>query len=123
MAKKILLVEDSDTTRLSHRIMITRRTNYDVITVANGAEALKFAATQRPDLVLMDVMMPGMDGLEVCRRLRKQASTAKVPIVLLTFRVGDESVSEGFASGCTAYLKKPVEMNELVDTLRQHLGE
>lgn len=123
MAKKILLVEDSDTTRLSHRIMITRRTNYDVITVANGAEALKFAATQKPDLVLMDVMMPGMDGLEVCRRLRKQASTAKVPIVLLTFRVGDESVSEGFASGCTAYLKKPVEMNELVDTLRQHLGE
>ena len=123
MAKKILLVEDSDTTRLSHRIMITRRTNYDVITVANGAEALKLAATQKLDLVLMDIMMPGMDGLEVCRRLRKQAATAKVPIVLLTFRVGEESVSEGFASGCTAYLKKPVEMDELVDTLRQHLGE
>jgi CheY-like chemotaxis protein len=123
MAKKILLVEDSDTTRLSNRIMITRRTNYEVIAVANGAEALKLAATQKPDLVLMDVMMPGMDGLEVCRRLRKQAATAKVPIVLLTFRVGEESVSEGFASGCTAYLKKPVEMDELVDTLRQHLGE
>jgi CheY-like chemotaxis protein len=123
MAKKILLVEDSDTTRLTHKIMIAKRTGYDVITVANGPEALKLAAAQRPDLVLMDVMMPGMDGLEVCRRLRKQEATAKVPIVLLTFRVGDESVSEGYASGCTDYLKKPVVVDELVDTLRKHLGE
>jgi len=123
MAKKILLVEDSDTTRLSNRVMITGRTGYDVITVANGAEALKTAAAQKPDLVLMDVMMPGMDGLEVCRRMRKQEATAKIPIVLLTFRVGEESVSEGFASGCTAYLKKPVEVGELVDTLRRHLGD
>jgi CheY-like chemotaxis protein len=91
MAKKILLVEDSDTTRLSHRIMITRRTGYDVITVANGAEALELATTQKPDLVLMDVMMPGMDGLEVCRRMRKQQATSKIPIVLLTFRGGSAS--------------------------------
>jgi CheY-like chemotaxis protein len=123
MVKRILLVEDSDTTRLSHRIMIKRRTAYEVITVANGMEALKLAAAQKPDLVLMDVMMPGMDGLEVCRRLRKQEATADVPIVLLTFRVGEESVSEGYASGCTAYLKKPVEVNQLVDTLRQYLGD
>ena len=123
MPKKILLVEDSDTTRLTHKIMIAKRTGYDVITVANGPEALKLAAAQKPDLVLMDVMMPGMDGLEVCRRMRKQEATAKVPIVLLTFRVGDESVSEGYASGCTDYLKKPVEVDELVDTLRRHLGE
>ena len=123
MAKKILLVEDSDTTRLTHKLMIARRTGYDVITVANGTEALKQAATQKPDLVLMDVMMPGMDGLEVCRRMRKQEATARVPIVLLTFRIGDESVSEGYASGCTAYLKKPVEPDELVNTLRQHLGD
>jgi CheY-like chemotaxis protein len=123
MSKRILLVEDSDTTRLSHRIMITKRTGYDVIAVANGAEALKLAAVQTPDLVLMDVMMPGMDGLEVCRRLRKQKATAEVPIVLLTFRVGEESISEGYASGCTAYLKKPILPDELVDALRQHLGE
>lgn len=121
--KKILLVEDSDTTRLTNRIMISKRTGYTVIPVANGTEALKLARTERPDLVLMDIMMPGMDGLEVCRRMRKQEATEKIPIVLLTFRVGEESVSDGFASGCTAYLKKPVEMDELVDTLRQHLGD
>jgi CheY-like chemotaxis protein len=123
MAKKILLVDDSDTTRLTHRVMIARRTDYEIIAVANGAEALKLAATHKPDLVLMDVMMPGMDGLEVCRRMRKEPATSRIPIVLLTFRVGEESVSEGFASGCTAYLKKPVEFDELIDTLREHLGE
>ena len=121
--KKILLVEDSDTTRLTNRIMIAKRTGYMVVPVANGMEALKLAITEKPDLVLMDVMMPGIDGLEVCRRMRKQEVTAKIPIVLLTFRVGEESVSDGFASGCTAYLKKPVEMDELVNTLRQHLGD
>jgi len=123
MSKKILLVEDSDTTRLTHRVMITRRTDYEIIAVANGADALKLAVTHKPDLVLMDVMMPGMDGLEVCRRMRKEPATSRIPIVLLTFRVGEESVSEGFASGCTAYLKKPVEVDQLVNTLREHLGD
>jgi CheY-like chemotaxis protein len=121
--KKILLVEDSATTRLTNRLLIARRTGYTVVPVANGKEALKLAASEKPDLVLMDVMMPGMDGLEVCRCLRKQKATADIPIVLLTFRVGEESVSDGFASGCTAYLKKPVEIEELVSTLRRHLGD
>jgi CheY-like chemotaxis protein len=121
--KKILLVEDSDTTRLTHRVMIAKRTGYTVVTVANGQEALKLAISEKPDLVLMDVMMPGMDGLEVCRRLRRQEATAKIPIVLLTFRVGEESVSEGYASGCTAYLKKPIAADELVNALRQQLGD
>jgi two-component system alkaline phosphatase synthesis response regulator PhoP len=122
-AKKILLVEDSETTRLTNRIMIAKRTGYAVVPVANGLEALKLAKTEKPDLVLMDVMMPGMDGLEVCRRMRQQAATAKIPIVLLTFRVGEESVTDGFASGCTAYLKKPITIDELVDALREHLGD
>jgi two-component system, OmpR family, alkaline phosphatase synthesis response regulator PhoP len=120
--KKILLVEDSDTTRLTHRIMITKRTGYNVVSVANGVEALRMVALENPDLILMDVVMPGMDGLEVCRRLRKDAATAEVPIVLLTFRVGEESVAEGYANGCTAYLKKPISVDELVNVLRQHLG-
>ena len=123
VAKKILLVEDSDTTRLTYRIMIAKRTGYNVLTVANGKEALKLATSEKPDLVLMDVMMPGMDGLEVCRRLRKQEATAKIPILLLTFQVGEESISAGYASGCTAYLKKPITTDELVSTLHEHLGD
>jgi CheY-like chemotaxis protein len=120
--KKILLVEDSDTTRLTHRIMITKRTSHVVVSVANGNEALKMAELEKPDLILMDIVMPGTDGLEVCRRLRKQAVTAAVPIVLLTFRLGEDSKAEGFASGCTDLLKKPLGADDLVNTLRKHLG-
>jgi sigma-B regulation protein RsbU (phosphoserine phosphatase) len=121
-SKKILLVEDSDTTRLTHRIMITKRTSHTVVSVANGNEALKMAELEKPDLILMDIVMPGIDGLEVCRRLRKQAATAAVPIVLLTFRDGEATRAQGFASGCTDVLKKPLGADDLVNALRKHLG-
>jgi CheY-like chemotaxis protein len=121
MAKKILVVDDSLTSRLIHRMLITKRTGYEVVSAQNGKEALYMAVAERPDLILMDVMMPGVDGLEVCRRLRKGDQTAEIPIVLLTFRVGDESVQTGFESGCTAYLKKPVQEAELLKTLHQCL--
>jgi CheY-like chemotaxis protein len=123
MSKKILLVDDSITTRMTNRTIISRRTAHEVVCAANGPEAIKLAASERPDLILMDVIMPGMDGLEVCRRLRKDSSTANLPIVLLTFRVDDSSISDGFQSGCTAYLKKPLVENELLDTLKRYLGD
>jgi CheY-like chemotaxis protein len=123
MPKKILLVDDSITTRLTNRTIISKRTGHDVVCAANGPEALKMIGSERPDLILMDVMMPGMDGLEVCRRLRKEQSTANLPIVLLTFRVDDQSVVAGFDSGCTAYLKKPVIETELLEALKQYLGD
>src|SRR5262245_60007043 len=123
MPKKILLVDDSITTRMTNRTIISRRTRHDVVCAANGPEALKMVGSERPDLVLMDVMMPGMDGLEVCRRLRKEHATAGLPIVLLTFRVDDSSVQDGFGSGCTAYLKKPLVETELLDVLQRYLGD
>jgi CheY-like chemotaxis protein len=123
MAKKILLVDDSITTRMTNRTIISRKTQYEVICASSGAEALKLVANEKPDLVLMDVMMPGIDGLEVCRRLRQEFTPASLPIVLLTFRVDDASVSTGFGSGCTAYLKKPVGEGQLLDTLKQYLGD
>ncbi len=123
MPKRILLVDDSVTTRMTNRVIISKRTGHEVICAANGPEALKVVSAERPDLILMDVMMPGMDGLEVCRRLRKEQSTANLPIVLLTFRVDDQSVAAGFDSGCTAYLKKPVVETDLLETLKQYLGD
>jgi Response regulators consisting of a CheY-like receiver domain and a winged-helix DNA-binding domain len=86
-------------------------------------EALKMMGSERPDLVLMDVMMPGMDGLEVCRRPRKEHATASIPVILLTFRVDDQSVVDGFDSGCTVYLKKPLVETELLEALQQYLGD
>jgi CheY-like chemotaxis protein len=123
MPKKILLVDDSLTTRMTNRTIISRRTGHDVVCAANGPEALKMVGAERPDLVLMDVMMPGMDGLEVCRRLRQEGSTANLPIVLLTFRVDDQSIVDGFDSGCTVYLKKPLVETELLQALKKYLGD
>lgn len=121
MPKKVLLVDDSATTRMLHRAMVARRTNYSVICAQDGKEAVRVAASEKPDLILMDVMMPGMSGLEVCRHLRQQKSS--VPIVFLTFRTAEDSMREGFESGCSAYLKKPVEEKELLQTLHRFLGE
>jgi CheY-like chemotaxis protein len=77
----------------------------------------------RPDLILLDVMMPGMDGLEVCRRLRSQDETAKIPVVLLTYSSDDEVVRKGFESGCNAYLNKPLEDTKLTETINKYLEE
>ena len=122
VSRKVLLAENSDTTRLTHRIMITKKTRHTVVSVANGTEALRMAELEKPDLILLDVVMPDMDGLEVCRRMRQMPVTASVPIVLLTFRMTQETVSQGLASGGTGYLQKPLTAEVLVDTLKQHLG-
>ena len=122
MPKKVLLVDDSATSRLMHRIIVAKHTNYTVVCAQDGDQALKLANSEKPDLILMDIMMPGMNGLEVCRRLREQKETSSVPIVMLTFRTGKESVQRGVASGCTAYLTKPVEEKELLTTLQRYLG-
>jgi len=67
--------------------------------------------------------MPGMDGLEVCRKLRNQTGTAKIPVVLLTYRSGDDIVRRGFECGCTAYLNKPLKDAQLLETINEYLGE
>jgi two-component system cell cycle response regulator len=123
MPKKVLLVDDSATSLLMNQIVITRKTPHEVLTAESGPEGLRLAALNRPDLILLDVMMPGMDGLEVCRNLRTKSETAKVPIVLLTYRSGDDIVKRGFESGCTAYLNKPIEDAKLLQTVASYLGD
>ena len=123
MPKKVLLVDDSATSRLMHRTVVKNNTNYTVVCAKDGEQALELASSEKPDLILMDIMMPGMSGLEVCQRLRTRKETASVPIVMLTFRTGEDSVQTGFASGCSAYLTKPVQDADLLNTLRRYLGD
>jgi CheY-like chemotaxis protein len=81
------------------------------------------AQLERPDLVLMDVVMPRMNGFEACKRMRQQPGTRDIPIVLVTTR-GEESYMEaGFQSGCNDYITKPVDGAELVALLQSYLGE
>jgi CheY-like chemotaxis protein len=121
LSKKILLVDDSASSRLMNRMMISQKTGFEVICAKDGAEALSLMASVSPDLVLMDVMMPGVDGLKVCEQIRKGEHTRAVPVILLTFKTDPDSEKLGFASGCNEYLKKPIDESKLLEALNRYL--
>jgi len=122
-SKKILFVDDSCTARLVNRMIFSRKPNYVLISAMDGQEALEKAKAEKPDLILMDIVMPRMTGLEACRALKKDADTSKIPVILLTTRGEEKYVQEGYASGCSDYLTKPVNDNELLDLFQAYLGE
>lgn len=123
MSKKILVVDDSKTALMMEREIVERRTTYRCVTASDGLEAVEKAQQEQPDLVLMDVVMPRMNGFEACKRMRQQPGTRDIPIVLVTTR-GEESYMEaGFQSGCNDYITKPVDGAELVALLQSYLGE
>ncbi len=120
--KKILLVDDSSTVLLMVKTILSRRP-YDTVTAADGQEGIEKAVSERPDLILMDVMMPRMDGFEACRRLRASAETREIPIIMVTTRGEMQSVQAGYESGCSDYVTKPIDARELLEKVRNCLGE
>ncbi len=121
--KKILLVDDSKTALMMERAIVEKRTKYQCVTASDGQEAVSKAIEEHPDLVLMDVVMPRMNGFEACKQMRRQAATREIPIVLLTTRGEETYMEAGFQSGCNDYLTKPVHGEELVKLLQSYLGE
>ena len=119
--KKIRTVDDSKTA-LMVTTMALKRTPYLVTTAADGEEALAKALADPPDLIVLDVVMPKLDGLETCRRLRSREETKNIPIIMLTTRGESENVKVGFDAGCTDYMTKPVNATELLSRIRSLLG-
>jgi len=115
---RILLVEDNADLR-AYLTRLLRDDGWAVVAVPDAASALE--AARHADLVLSDVMMPGVDGLELVRRLRGAAATARVPIVLLTARAGPESAAEGLRAGADDYVVKPFDPTELLARVRVHV--
>lgn len=105
--KKVLLVDDSEAVLMLERLIL--QTDYDIITASDGRTAIAKALVDRPDLIVLDLVMPEMDGLEVCKTLRSQEATRRTPIVMLTSQVEWASMKAGYLHGCAAYLTKPVE--------------
>jgi CheY-like chemotaxis protein len=120
--KKVLLVDDSATSLMIEK-MLLGKSSYDLITARDGQEGVQKALAEKPDLILMDVVMPTMTGLEACRVLRQNESTKTTPIILVTTRGESDGVEAGFASGCTDYVTKPINGLELLSKLRDQLGE
>jgi DNA-binding response OmpR family regulator len=123
MAKKVLLVDDSTTTLMMEQMILTQRTKYECVTAKDGLDAITSAVKETPDLVLMDVVMPRMNGFEACKRMRLESSLKETPIILVTTRGEEEYVEAGFQSGCNDYITKPINSRELVTLLQSYLGE
>lgn len=91
-----------------------RQDGHDVVTASNGPEALRLVKARLPDVVVLDVMMPGLSGLEVARRMRSQTETASIPIVMLTARAEERQELEGLDAGADDYISKPFSMEVLI---------
>ena len=118
MPKKILIVEDSKVALMNAQ-MLLRGLEYDFIVAMDGEEGVAKATEEEPDLILMDVVMPKMDGFRACRLLRIQESTREIPIIMVTTRGTTANVQLGYESGCTDYLTKPITRTALVEKIEK----
>ena len=106
MLKKILVADDERDIAQSVQIFLEQE-GYQVATASDGCEVLECVARERPDAIILDVMMPNMDGIEVLRRLKENTETSSIPIIMLSAKGQDEDVTEGWRSGADLYLRKP----------------
>ena len=120
--RHVVLVADDDEDILLLVRAVLEREGHDVIVTRDGAEAFAVALERRPDLAVLDVAMPELDGLEVLRRLRAEANMAELPVVLLSARVQEDDVKRGYDSGANAYVQKPFSPRELTDRVSELLG-
>lgn len=118
MPKKILAVDDE-----KHIVRLVQvnleRAGYEVVTANDGKEALQKVQEEKPDLVVLDVMMPYMDGFEVLQNLRRNPSTREIPVIMLTAKAQDADVFKGWQSGVDCYLTKPFNPMELLSFVKR----
>jgi len=122
MTKRILVVEDQEDNRQIIRDMFAG-TNYEIIEVENGEEALAAVAKQRPDLILMDVQLPIMDGYEATRRIRADPALRSIPIIAVTSYALSGEDKRAREAGCDDYVAKPYSPRQLLAKVREHLSD
>lgn len=121
-SERILAVDDSPTI-VAMISEILASAGYEVLTAGDGVEALEVAKTEEPDLILLDVMIPKLDGYRVCRLLKFDQKYKAIPIIMLTAKTEEESVSTGLRTGADQYLTKPVEPQQLLDAVAAELDK
>jgi DNA-binding response OmpR family regulator len=122
MADKILIVDDDPDTVKFINIMLSRL-GYSVVAATSGMEALEKVQVEHPDLIILDVMMPGMDGYEVSRNLRRNPKTATTPILMFTAKTTIEDKLAGYDAGVNLYLTKPIHPIDLQANIRNLLAQ
>ena len=118
--KRILVAEDDPSiSTLLERVL---RSEFEVTVVTNGKQALSLAQTSPPDLLLLDVMMPGLDGLEVAKRARAMPNLKRIPIIFITAKDGSMDVIRGIQHGARHYITKPFKIDDLLQKVRKAIA-
>ncbi len=112
LTQSVLIVDDEPMARTLLRLMLVRA-GFNVSEAANGYDALAKVKKNRPDIILLDVMMPGMDGITVCETIRSQDDTVNLPIIMLSAKTDLDTINEGLRVGATKYLTKPISPEDL----------
>jgi DNA-binding response OmpR family regulator len=120
--RPLVLVADDDPDIRSLVTLRLEKSGYDVVAAGDGEQALAAALERAPDLALLDVMMPKLDGYEVTERLRQEKATRHLPVILLTARVQETDIARGVEAGADDYVKKPFSTSELRDRVQAVLG-
>lgn len=121
MTHKILIADDEPNIVISLEYLM-KREGYEVIVARDGTQALEAILRERPSLVLLDVMMPGKTGFDVCQEVRATPGVKDTPILMLTAKGRDTDIAKGLAMGATAYLAKPFSTKEIAAKVRELLG-
>jgi DNA-binding response OmpR family regulator len=122
MAKRVLIADDEPNIVLSLEFLM-EQFGFEVRTTGNGREALELVDSFAPDLVLLDVMMPGKNGYEVCQHIKSVAALQNIKVILLSAKGRDVEVAKGIEMGADAYVTKPFSTRELAARVREMLGE
>ena len=120
--RRLVLVADDDEDLLQLLSFRLERAGDEIVLARNGDEALRLALDLVPAVAILDVMMPGLDGFEVTRELRRNAATSKTPVILLTARAQASDIARGMAAGADEYVKKPFDARDLVERVDRLLG-
>jgi DNA-binding response OmpR family regulator len=122
MGRRILIADDEPNIVISLEFLM-QRNGYEVMTASDGEQALSLLNDFRPDLILLDIMLPLRNGFEVCQRIRESAAWKHTKIVMLTAKGREVEVTKGLALGADVYITKPFATRELLASVRQLLGE
>jgi CheY-like chemotaxis protein len=120
--KKILLVEDNPVNRRL-AVFLLRAHGYEVREATTAMEAFEILQTDQPDLIVMDIQLPGMDGLEITRKLKEQPATADIPVIAVTSYAMKGDREKALAAGCVGYVTKPIDKNTFIQEVAARLGD
>jgi len=118
--KRILVVEDNETNMYLISFILKSR-GYEIIEAKSGEEGVDIAVKERPDLILMDIQLPGIDGLDATKRIRKSKAAREIPIVALTSYAMTGDREKSLSAGCTGYIEKPINPDTILGEIEKYL--